>query len=72
MNNYNNDTTVQQRSHIIWSSDLSDWNKVTATNIFVNSSVEYFFWGCKFRIAFLQELDRAIRIVMNICGVPTR
>ena len=35
---------VQQRTHIIWSSDLSDWNKVMATNMFVNSSVEYFFW----------------------------
>ena len=59
---------VQQRTHIIWSSDLSDWNKVMATNMFVNSSVEYFFWGCKFRIEFLQEMDRAIRKVMNICG----
>ena len=36
--------------------------------MFVNSSVEYFFWGCKFRIDFLKEMDRAIRNVMNVCG----
>ena len=36
---------VKQRSHIIWSSDLSDVYKCQASNMFVNSAIEYFFSG---------------------------
>ena len=42
--------TVKQRSHIVWSSGLSDINKVNASNVFVNSLVEYYFWAVKFTI----------------------
>ena len=34
---------VKQRSHVVWSSGLSDINKVKASNVFVNSLVEYYF-----------------------------
>ena len=61
-------TTVEQRTHIIWSSMLSDHNKVIATNVFVNFSLQYYFWSCKFRIDFLKEMDRTVRRVMNVCG----
>ena len=37
--------TVKGRASIIWSSPLSDFNKVIATNTFVNSPIEYFFWS---------------------------
>ena len=59
---------VEQRTHVTWKSDLSDMNKVTATNTFISGCVEYYFWGCSMRIDFLQELDRCIRRVMNTCG----
>ena len=61
-------TTVEQRSHIVWSSMLSDHNKILATNVFVNSSLQYYFWTCKFRIDFLKEMDRIVRRTMNVCG----
>ena len=61
-------TIVEQRSHIVWSSNLSDHNKVLACNVFVNSSLQYYFWSCKFRIDFLKEMDRCVRKVMNVCG----
>ena len=60
--------TVKQRSYIIWSSDLSDFNKVVACNIFVNSCVEYYFWTQRFTINALQEMDRSVRKAMNIWG----
>ena len=59
---------VKKRSHIIWTSQLSDYNKIIATNIFVNSSAEYYFWACKFQITFLREMDASIRKSMNISG----
>ena len=59
---------VEQRTHVIWKSDLYDFNKVIATNMFVNGCSEYYFWGCNMRIDFLRELDRCNRRVMNTCG----
>ena len=47
--------TVKQRTHVIWSSGLHDWNKVLATNMYVNGCMEYYFWGCNLRIDFLKE-----------------
>ena len=60
--------TVKQRTHVIWSSGLHDWNKVLATNMYVNGCMVYYFWGCNLRIDFLKEVDRSIRKVMNLCG----
>ena len=59
---------IQQRSFIIWSSDLSDFNKVVACNMFVNSSIEYYFWSQKFSINSLKEMDIIVRKSMNKCG----
>ena len=59
---------IQQRSFIIWSSDLSDFNKVVACNMFVNSSIEYYFWSQKFTINSLKEMDIIVRKSMNKCG----
>ena len=59
---------VKQRSHIIWSSDLSDYNKSTACNAFVNSAVEYYFWAVKFPLTAVREMDTAIRHNMNLTG----
>ena len=42
------------RANIVQSSPLSDYNKIIATNTFVNSVVEYFFWSERFRIEDLK------------------
>ena len=59
---------VQQRSHIIWSSLLSDSNKCIATNQIVNSAVDYYFWAVKFPIKVIKDMDVAIRNNMNVTG----
>ena len=59
---------VKQRSHIIWSSQLSDANKCTASNIFINSSVEYYFWSVKFPVSAARNMDIVIRDSMNVTG----
>ena len=59
---------VKQRSHIIWSSDLSDINKCIASNTFVNSAVEYYFWAVKFTINVIRDMDIAFRENMNVAG----
>ena len=59
---------VKQRSHIIWSSALSDINKCMAINQLVNSAVEYYFWAVKFPIDLIREMDIALRENMNITG----
>ena len=60
--------TIQQRAHIVWSSLLSDVNKCTASNIFINSAVEYYFWAVKFPIKVISEMDTMIRKGMNTNG----
>ena len=62
---------VQKRSHIIWSSQLSDINKCRASNIFVNSAVEYYFWAVKFTINMVKEMDLTIRKAMMINTIGT-
>ena len=57
--------TVQQRARVIWTSPLSDYNKVVATNTFALSSLEYFMWSEKFNLNDLREIDQLIREVMN-------
>ena len=59
---------VKQRSHVIWSSQLIDFNKCLASNIFINSAVEYYFWAVKFPISVPKEMDSSIRENMNITG----
>ena len=59
---------IKQRAYIVWSSKLSDWNKSLATNVFVNSSINYYFWTMKFTIEFLRTVDRSIRGIINSLG----
>ena len=61
-------TKIKQRTHIVWSSNLSDWNKTLATNVFVNSSSYYYFWTLKFTVDFLRSADRIIRETINKLG----
>ena len=57
--------TVQQRTNVTWTSPLSDFNKVEATNIFVHSSLEYFMWSEKFNLGDLRKIDQLIRDILN-------
>ena len=59
---------IKQRAHIVWSSKLSDWNKILATNVFVNSSIYYYFWTIKFTMDFLRKVDRSLREIINTLG----
>ena len=56
---------VKQRSNIVWSSPLSDYNKILATNIFVLSPALYFMWTEKMKLEDLRELDIILREAMN-------
>ena len=56
---------VQQRTNIIWTSPLSEFNKIIATNIFVHSSLEYFMWSEKFNLRVIREMDLSIRTILN-------
>ena len=56
---------IRQRTNVIWSSPLSDFNKVMATNIFVYSSMEYYMWSERFNLTGIRELDKIIREVMK-------
>ena len=59
---------IEQRSHLIWSSELSDINNCNASNIFVNIAVEYYFWTVKFSVKSIKEMDSIVRKVMNAQG----
>ena len=59
---------IEQRSHLVWSSQLSDINKSEASNTFVNSAVEYYFWTVKFTVEVIKKMDTTIRNVMNTLG----
>ena len=61
----NSKTSVRQRTNVVWTSPLSDYNKVEATNSFVHSSLEYFMWSEKFKLDDLREIDQLIRDVLN-------
>ena len=60
--------SIRGRANIVWSSPLSDYNKVIATNTFVNSTCEYFFWSEKFRIDDLKKMDIYVREAMTVNG----
>ena len=55
---------VKQRSNVVWTSPLSEFNKVISTNIFVHSSVEYYMWSEKFNLGDVREMDSIIRDIM--------
>ena len=57
--------TIRQRTNVIWSSPLSDFNKVMATNIFVCPTMEYYMWSERFNLTDIRELDKIIREGMN-------
>ena len=57
---------IQQRAHIIWSSQLSDVNKCVASTTFINS--EYYFLAVKFPMIKVIEMDTAIHASMDITG----
>ena len=56
---------IQKRANIVWTSPLSEFNKIVATNIFVQSCVEYFMWTQSINITDLRKMDECIREVMN-------
>ena len=56
---------VKQRTSVVWTSPLSDCNKVFSTNMFANSSMEYFMWSQKFNIGDIKEIDISVRSVIN-------
>ena len=60
---------VQQRCNIIWSSPLSDYYKVMATNMFAISAVQYYMWSERIRITDLREMDTIIRKILNSYSV---
>ena len=43
--------------NVVWSSTLSDYNNIIASNMFINNPTEYFFWSEKFRIEDLKSMD---------------
>ena len=57
--------TIRRRANVVWTSPLSDVNKVVATNIFVQSCAEYFMWTQSINILDLRKMDECIRDVMN-------
>ena len=57
-----------QRMSVIWSSPLSDYYKVVASNQFVLPVLAYFMWTQVWPIAELQRLDRESRKIMMECG----
>ena len=56
---------VQKRTNVIWTSPLSDYNKVIATNIFVHSMVEYYMASEKFNLGDMRDMDGTIRKIMS-------
>ena len=60
---------VKQRSSIVWSSPLSDYNKILATNVFVLSPANYYMWSEKMNLTDLRNLDIIVREAINRnCG----
>ena len=56
---------IEIRASIVWSSPLSDYNKVVSTNVFVQACLEYFMWTERFNLTDLRDIDICIRRVMN-------
>ena len=62
-----------QRVSVIWSSLLSDWNKVKSTNEFALSKFMHLMWTQTWPLAELRQIDRRVReiIVANGGRHPT-
>ena len=56
---------ISQRTNVIWTSPLSDFNKVLATNSFAMSLVNYFMWSQRINITDLRKIDAAVRSIIN-------
>ena len=56
---------ISQRTHIIWTSPLSDFNKVLATSSFAMSLVNYFMWSQRINITDLRKIDAAVPSIIN-------
>ena len=56
---------ISQRTNVIWTSSLSDFNKVLATNSFAMSLVNYFMWSQIINITDLRKIDAAVRFIIN-------
>ena len=56
--------TYLQRISVIWSSPLSDWNKVNASNQFALPTLSYLMWTQTWPLAELRQIDRqTIKII---------
>ena len=53
---------ISQRTNVIWTSPLSDFNKVLATNLFAMSLVNYF---QRINITDARKTDAAVRSIIN-------
>ena len=56
---------IQQRASIVWSSPLSDYNKVQATNVFVLTPIMYYMWCERMNLVDIRKLDIIVREAIN-------
>ena len=54
-----------QRMSVFWTSSLSDYNKVLASNQFARPVLQYLMWTQVWPLAELQQLDREVRKVIT-------
>ena len=57
-----------QRVPVIWSSPLSDWNKVKSTNEFALSTCMYLMWTQTWPLAELKQINRRVRKIIVASG----
>ena len=60
--------TYQQRLSVIWSSPLSDFHKVTATNQYALPALSYPMWTQTWQINALKQIDRESRKIIKDNG----
>ena len=58
---------ISQRTNVIWTSLLSDFNKVLTTNSFAMPPVNYFMWSQRISITDLSKIDAAVR--SEVCSL---
>ena len=56
---------ISQRTNVIWTFPLSDFNKVLATNSFAMSLVNYFLWYQRINTTDLRKVDVAVRSIIS-------
>ena len=57
-----------QKISVIWSSPLSDWNKVNASNQFALPMLSYLMWTQTWPLAELRQIDRETRKIITENG----